>query len=184
MASLAELLCVHVGTGTGYVALELLMRGYSVTVVDLSRNLLSICLDKIKKSKAEGRLLAYRMDACDMGVFSDGTFYIVISQGDTISYASHPRQAIEECTRILRPNVIISISIANRWFHTHRHLREGKIEDSRKAIKDGLSYWLDSSKGSFTIYAFSMTELEKIIEANSCRVIHKLNKLPIPRDIT
>jgi len=66
------------GVGSGRIAIPLAERGYRVTGVDISQEMLDLCADRAAKSDLNGRLICIRADTTRLP-FADKTFDLAIA---------------------------------------------------------------------------------------------------------
>jgi len=107
---------IDIGSGPGRYTMELLKRGYQVTLVDLSPNAIIFAEKKLAEIglTPEAILCA---DACDLSALPEtrfdgalclGPLYHLIEERDR-------QQALSELYRVLRPNAPAIIAFLNPW---------------------------------------------------------------------
>lgn len=107
---------LDIGGGPGRYSIALAKRGYTVTLLDLSR----ICLEfaKEKATKSEVKLVGYRHGtALDLSAFRDDSFGAVLLMGPLYHLLEDDRRrrAIREARRVLKPNGLMFASIITRY---------------------------------------------------------------------
>ena len=107
----APLRVLDVGTGPGFYAIILAARGYSVTAVDFSENMLA-------EARRNAGALAERIDFRQMDAhaldFPDGSFDVIVTRNLTWNLAD-PLRAYRDWLRVLRPGGAALIFDAN-WY--------------------------------------------------------------------
>jgi S-adenosylmethionine-dependent methyltransferase len=107
---------IDIGGGPGRYTIDLLKRGYSVTLLDLSEQELAIARQRIDSAglRAEAILQG---DACDLAVLPDTSFDAALHMGAL--YHLHDAQnraaALRELHRILKPGAIAIAAYLNAW---------------------------------------------------------------------
>lgn len=107
----APLRILDVGTGPGFYAIILAARGYDVTAVDFSENMLS-------EARRNAGALAEKIDFRQMDAhaldFPDGSFDVIVTRNLTWNL-SDPRRAYRDWLRVLRPGGVALIFDAD-WY--------------------------------------------------------------------
>jgi ubiquinone/menaquinone biosynthesis C-methylase UbiE len=106
---------IDVGAGTGNVAIQLALRGMSVTAIDISVGMLKQLRRKVKGS-SPGRIEVVELDAQSLVRWPEGAF-----DGANVLLAffamEQPRRALKEVIRVVRPGGLVVITEAKRDFH-------------------------------------------------------------------
>jgi S-adenosylmethionine-dependent methyltransferase len=107
---------LDVGGGPGRYSIELLNRGYKVTLLDLSPELISLADSKLNSLNlvAEGLHVG---DARDLAAFKDNTFDALLLMGPLYHLPNRldRLQALKEARRVLRPGGRALIAYLNAW---------------------------------------------------------------------
>ena len=102
---------LDVGTGPGFYAIILAARGYAVTAVDFSENMLA-------EARRNAGALAERIDFRQMDAhaldFADASFDVIVTRNLTWNLAD-PRRAYRDWLRVLRPGGAMLVFDAN-WY--------------------------------------------------------------------
>ncbi|RMF77654.1 MAG: class I SAM-dependent methyltransferase [Chloroflexi bacterium] len=105
-----------IGSGPGRYAIELLLRGYDVTLVDVSHKLLELARIQITKHnlRAHGYL---HTDASDLGAFGENVFDAALMMGPQYHLTDRGDRlcALRELKRVLKDNGIAIITYLNGW---------------------------------------------------------------------
>ena len=96
------------GSGTGWFSKRAVERGAKVTSIDIGPQLLKKVGEKCRTDRA----------ACDIcqTALADESFDFIVSS-EVIEHVPHPRRAIREINRLLRPGGILVLSTPNRIWH-------------------------------------------------------------------
>ncbi len=107
---------LDIGSGPGRYSLELLKKGYKVTLLDISEKELDIAKNKIQEAglKAEGY---YAQSALNLDKFSEEAFDIILIMGPL--YHLHKKEdrlkVLKESLRLLKKDGVALISYINSW---------------------------------------------------------------------
>lgn len=147
-----------IGAATGRYSLELLRRGYTVTMLDLSAAELALAAQELQKSgvAAEQAIVG---DARDMSMLSTGSFEAALLLGPMyhIIEAAGRAQALAELRRVLKPQGVAIIAYLNSW----GVIRTG-MTDSPEHFED-----LDRARSLMQDHAFPGNTLSSWTEAYS-----------------
>lgn len=148
------------GGGTGKWARMFARRGYEVTVLDLSQEMLEQGVEYAKQEGLENKIKFIRGDICELP-FPNNEFDIVISQGNPVCYSEDPYKAIYELNRVAKNGADIVISVHNKLSMIHYfYYFMGKVsyDDIEKFCETNRIY-ID-----YPIYAFTPNELRTVCE--------------------
>jgi SAM-dependent methyltransferase len=106
-----DLRILDIGTGPGFYAIILAARGYRVTAVDFSENMLAEA--RRNAGDLAGRIDFRQMDAHSLD-FPDGSFDVIVTRNLTWNLAD-PARAYRDWLRVLRPGGAALIFDAN-WY--------------------------------------------------------------------
>ena len=100
-----------VGSGPGRFAIDMIEAGASVTLVDLSPQMLQQARVRLAEAGVEAEALV-EADVRDLAPFDDDSFDLVVCYGGAVSYSydGHTR-ALAELTRIAKPGAPILVSV-------------------------------------------------------------------------
>lgn len=102
------------GGGTGIWSVELARLGYRVVLTDISPGMLAQAERKIAELGLAAQVTITVADICQMPMFRDHQFSMVLCQGDPLSYCGNHRAAIRELVRVLAPGGTLIASVDNR----------------------------------------------------------------------
>lgn len=107
---------VDIGSGPGRYAIEMLKRGYRVTLVDLSEAVLEIAGQEIAAAglRADG---IFSGDACDLGFLEQGRFDAAFLMGPMYHLIRREDRlrALGELRRVLKPGGVAIVAYLNSW---------------------------------------------------------------------
>jgi SAM-dependent methyltransferase len=105
-----------IGGGPGRYTIELLQRGYRVTLVDLSDVAIDLASARLAECGLEAEAI-HRADARDLGALEDSSFHAALMLGPMyhIVDAEGRAQALAELHRILRPGSPAVVGFINPW---------------------------------------------------------------------
>lgn len=116
---------LDLGGGPGRYTIWLAQHGYSVTLADLSPNLLAIARERIAQAGVGDRVEAVvEADACDLSRWADGSFAAVICLGP-FYHLPDPvdrDRAARELARVLQPDGIAAVGLMPRLAFLRRTL--------------------------------------------------------------
>lgn len=148
---------VDAGGGTGKWAIPLARRGFSVSLVDISRAMLEVAKTKATAEGLEGRVTVRQGDIRGLEYPTD-EFDVVLGMGDPISYCGAPNVAIAELVRVAKKGGLIVCSVDSRtgYFKTFRDSFDVDLERIASFIETGNTIGAEG----FPVHAFTAEELE------------------------
>src|SRR4051794_6749044 len=96
---------LDVGSGTGFLALELAARGHRATGIDFAPSMVARAREK---AAAQGLAVRFEQGDAEQLPFPDGSFDLVISR-HVLWTLPHPERALDEWLRVLRPGGRLAI---------------------------------------------------------------------------
>lgn len=127
---------LDVGGGPGRYTIWLAQRGYTVTLADLSPNLLAIARKQIVQAGVADRIEAIvEADVCDLSRWADGTFAAVLCLGPFyhLPEPADRARAASELARVLQPGGIAAVALMPRLAFLRRTLA---VADERPHLLD------------------------------------------------
>lgn len=106
---------LNVGVGSGHEAIALFSNCTSVTFVDIAQT----GLDNIKEQLPLSRIIVSSAD--DLSSVSDSSYDLYVSLRTYNSSFFDIKEAISEAYRVLKPNAVIIVSVANGFLCPERH---------------------------------------------------------------
>jgi SAM-dependent methyltransferase len=144
---------LDIGAGTGSFSIPLAQRGYHVTHVDFSENMIEVA-----RGKAGGmsNLEFVVANAADLSRFADRSFDLVLNMDGAISFCgSQADRAIAECCRLTGAKLVITVSNRGWFWHQDQYPTNSQlVPDYLGALK-----------------AYLPTELEQRLEANGMKIL-------------
>jgi ubiquinone/menaquinone biosynthesis C-methylase UbiE len=104
------------GSGPGRFSIAAAKAGATVTVLDISNKQLELAMQKITEAGQLDHIdRFFKADICDLSIFADGQFDVVISFGGALSYVCEKRQqAADELIRVVKPGGTVIVSVMSR----------------------------------------------------------------------
>lgn len=167
------------GGGPGRYTIELAKRGYNVTLLDYTPELLKIALKKIKQAKVEKKVEAIiEGDLRNLSVFRDNSFDVVLCLGAPLSHLiakSDRIKAVKELKRVAKKGAPIFISVIGVLALVQTAIwkfpDEVKTSFFRRYLYTG-DYF--GGHGFTTSHFFRADELEKLVKSCGLKVIAKV----------
>jgi SAM-dependent methyltransferase len=145
--------------GTGRMTLPLAKMGYSITLCDISSEMLDVARQKLLREGVLNRVKILECDVCDLR-FSDESFDFVLCWNGVIG-------AAKELIRVTKRNAKVSIFLANRSRGAIRLFAEDP-KLALRLVKSHINYLLDDQE---KYNAVSPEEARRLFEAEGIRVI-------------
>jgi ubiquinone/menaquinone biosynthesis C-methylase UbiE len=108
---------LEIGCGAGLVAVDLARRGYRVTCVDTSDEMVALARDRAGSAGVSDSVIVQSGDAHALG-FEDGAFDLVILLG-VLPFLHSPQVALAEMCRVLVPGAALLVNSDNRYRLNH-----------------------------------------------------------------
>ena len=165
--------------GTGRITLLLAKIGYSITLCDISPDMLSVAKQKMLKEGVIDNVKILECNVCNLH-FVDESFDFVLCWDGMID-----ESAIKELIRVTKKGGMISIYLNNKWAIAIKNFYENPSA-TLTSIESQLKY-LEDQEGKYK--AFSPEEARKLFEAEGIRVLdiygvcHWTRVLNIPEEI-
>lgn len=165
---------LDIGCGTGRYSIELLSRGYNVTLYDISKEELNLAKSNIQKQK----LVANNYicgDCSDLSQFEDNSFDGILLMGPMyhISNKDFRETILKESRRILKDDGVALVAYINSWGVMKSTLTEHSYRlRNIQTMKDLLIDNSFSEKESFTkVYLSTPPIAKKEIEVSGFNII-------------
>jgi len=168
-------LILDAGGGTGKWAIPMAQKRLKVIVYDISKEMLDVALRKVKERNLKELIQAKEGDVCNID-FPDNHFDFVLAEGDPISYCEDPDKAVEELSRVLKPDCFMSAAVDSLFSIVRRVLNAGlDIDGTMKILHEKRVYAKD---WGFHCWAFIPKDLKALFEKHGLNVM-KLAGKPI-----
>jgi len=108
---------LEIGAATGAYTLELARRGFAVTAVDLSSNLIELCKKRVSEEGLEEKVTFIVADVRDINELGDTVFDAVLLMGPLyhLVFEGDRKTAVKEAFKRLKPGGIIFSSFISRY---------------------------------------------------------------------
>lgn len=164
------------GGGTGRWTIPLAELGYHVTLTDVSQGMLDVARAKIEAAGLAGRVTILRQDIRAMDDLAAGSFDLVLSEGDPVSYCEDPVAAIRELARVACRGAHVIVSVDGR-IAAQRHIGALDFDAAEALLRTGHMAWAgEDGAFNYPIHAFTVAELAGLFESNGLRVVRVLGK--------
>ena len=157
------------GGGTGYWTVRLARLGYRVTMVDISRGMLSITEQKIRSERLDHLVQIRYGDMAEQDDLPSGHFALVLATGGSLNYCPNYRRAIQQMRRLCRPGGYICIDPTSRFAYLPDLLRRRNLEAAFELIEFGTLYEeFQGNRGRR--HEFEFEELHALLEEAGLKV--------------
>ena len=154
------------GCGTGLYGLWLLKSGFKVVFADLSQKMLDRAEEKAAAMPQRKNATFVKSDLQRSEEFADGTFSLVLAQGDPLSFVPDPSLAVRHLARILRPGGVVAAGVDSRFGGLDvfvKRARPAEVDELAVFLRTGAATWLADDKNErFATHAFSPEEVRKL----------------------
>jgi len=167
-------LVLDAGGGTGRWAVPMAERGLKVIVYDISKEMLQIAATKAG-DLGLGHLISTIQGDIRRIKFSDDTFDFVLAEGDPISYCGNPERAVQELTRVLKPNCYISAGVDSLYSiaFSMLNVENEDIDKIESLLKTKRIYVQDLG---FYTWAFTPKDLRELFTKFGLEVVKMAGK--------
>jgi len=124
----------------------------------------------LAKANLLARVRIIVADVTEMDMFEEGSFDLVLCEGDPLSYCTDPRKGIKELVRVAKEGVVIVASVDNLYSRIMWSIRQGPVDQAAKLLEN---QW---ATGEFPMYFFKPSELIERFEETGCEVVKIVGK--------
>jgi ubiquinone/menaquinone biosynthesis C-methylase UbiE len=172
---------LDVGCGTGKYGLRAAKSGYTVTLSDLSRGMLEVARRKAAEMGLEERVAFIKQDVADLSALPREHFGLVIAQGDVISFASQPAQAIKAIRKVLRPGGVVVASVDQTLAALNHYAEKQDLDSLEKLAQTGEMEWLAHEREErFPVHTFTVERLRGSFEKAGFEILDIFGKTVLP----
>lgn len=172
---------VDLGCGTGKYGLRLAKSGYTVTLSDLSRQMLEMARRKADEMGLSERTNFVKADIMDLSELPREHYALAIAQGDPLSFAAHPPKALKEMKKILRPQGVLVASIDQTLAAIDHYCEKQDLDGLEKLVKRGEMEWLAREEAErFPVHTFTPESLRDMFEKGGFEVLDIVGKTVLP----
>ncbi len=158
---------LDIGAATGVYTIPLAKKGFSVTAVDFSPNLIETCRDRIRELGLKNKVTCLVSDARNLSQVTDTDFDAVLLMGPLYHLVEEEdrKTALKEVYRRMKPGGAIFSAFISRYgfwsdvMHTIPHFIEYR-EDVRSVLEGGKDLEMPSwGPGGFRAYFATVPEI-------------------------
>lgn len=156
------------GGGVGINAIMMAEMCESVTLLDITPQILELARENINSSGLQDRIQIVSGDICQLEAFEDGYFSFVVCVGDALSYVLDQREkAISELVRVAKSGSFLILGTDSKFGFLRLRLTQGKIEEAWEILRRDETY---CGMGPRT-HLYTVSEMQSLLEQNGCRLI-------------
>jgi S-adenosylmethionine-dependent methyltransferase len=156
------------GGGTGANAIMMAQGGASVTLLDITPQILELARWNIHDAGLQDRIDVVEGDICDLGAFGGGRFSLVVCVGDALSYVLDRRaQAIQELVRVARHGATLILGTDSKYGFLRLRLAQGKLAEAREILRTGETYCGMGPRS----HLYTVNEMSSLLEDNGCQLL-------------
>lgn len=172
---------VDLGCGTGHYGLRLAKSGYAVTLSDLAPGMLESARRKAAEMELLERVTFVQADVLDLGALPPGHFGLAVAQGDVLSFATRPPQALREIRKILRPGGILIASVDQTYAGLAHYAEKGDLDGLERLVRRREMEWLAHAQAErFPVHTFSAEDLRALLDDCGFEVLDLFGKTVLP----
>lgn len=156
------------GGGVGINAIIMAGLCKSVTLLDITHEILARARVNINDSGMQDSIHILQADICDLSAFEDGDFSFVVCVGDALSYVLDQREkAIAELVRVARSGSILIFGGDSKYGFMRLRLAEAKLDEAVDILRTSET---TCGMGPRT-HLYTVSEMRSLLERNGCRLI-------------
>jgi ubiquinone/menaquinone biosynthesis C-methylase UbiE len=156
------------GGGTGVNAIMMAQGGASVTLLDITPQILELARRSIRDAGLQDRIEVVEGDICALDAFEDGRFSFVVCVGDALSYVLDRRaQAMRELVRVARRGATLVLGTDSRYGFLRLRLAQGKLAEAREILRTSETYCGMGPRS----HLYTVDEMRSLLEENGCELI-------------
>jgi ubiquinone/menaquinone biosynthesis C-methylase UbiE len=149
--------------GTGRLAMPIAKKGLDVVLIDISKGMLKVAEEKIRRHSLENRITLKQGDIHKID-YPENYFDFAIAQG--IEYCPNLEKVVSELARVLKPNCYLEVSVDSLFFVIWSFLNMKDIDGALTTL-DERKYTTD---GSVYCWTYAPNQLRQICEKSNLKV--------------
>jgi len=156
------------GGGTGANAIMMAGRCGSVTLLDVTPQILKLARRNTRDAGLQDRIEVVEGDICDLEAFEDGCFSFVVCVGDALSYVLDRRaQAMRELVRVARRGATLILGTDSKYGFLRLRLAQGKLEEAWEILRTSETYCGMGPRS----HLYTVDEMRSLLEENGCELV-------------
>jgi ubiquinone/menaquinone biosynthesis C-methylase UbiE len=156
------------GAGTGINAIMMSRLCESVTLLDITPQILELARSNIESEGLQDRVQVVEGDICHLDQFEDGQFSFIVCVGDSLSYVLDQREmAIKELVRVAESGSILILGSDSKYGFLRLKLAQGNIAEARRILRTGGTY---CGMGPKT-HLYTVGEMKTLLERSGCQLL-------------
>ena len=156
------------GGGVGINAIMMSGLCKSVTLLDITPDILARARVNINDSGIQDSIHILEGDICDLSAFEDGGFSFVVCVGDALSYVLDQREiAIAELIRVAKSGSILILGSDSKYGFMRLRLAEGKLDEALDILHTDET---TCGMGPRT-HLYTASGMRSLLENNGCRIL-------------
>lgn len=169
------------GCGTGKYGLRAAKSGYSVTLSDLSQGMLEAARRRAAEMGLAERVRFVQADILDLSALPQEHFALAIAQGDVLSFAAQPAQALKQVRKILRPAGVLVASLDQTLAAIDHYAEKADLDGLEKLLKTGEMEWLARDAAErFPVHTLTPERLREMFTRAGFEVLDLFGKTVLP----
>jgi S-adenosylmethionine-dependent methyltransferase len=161
-------IALDAGGGVGINAILMAKLCRSVTLLDITPEIIALARKNIHNSKLQDSIQIVEGDICDLEAFEDGRFTFVVCVGDALSYVLDQREkALSELVRVAKSGSILILGTDSKYGFLRLMLAQGKIDQAWDILRTDETY---CGMGPRT-HVYTVAEMRSMLERNGCRLV-------------
>lgn len=156
------------GGGVGINAMMMAGLCKSVTLLDITPEILTRARANINDSGFQDSIRILEGDICDLSSFEDGSFSFIVCVGDALSYVLDQRErAIAELVRVAKSGSILILGGDSKTGFMRLRLAEGKLDEALDILDTDET---TCGMGPRT-HLYTASEMRSLLESSGCRIL-------------